>query len=71
MNRLDQLDKLSIKKNVPDFRTGDTVKVHVKVIEGTRSRIQIFQGVVIRRQGNGVSESFTRSEEHTSELQSH
>ena len=59
MNRLDQLNKLSIKKNVPDFRTGDTVKVHVKVIEGTRSRIQIFQGVVIRRQGNGVSESFT------------
>ena len=59
MNRLDALDKLSLKKGVPAFRTGDTVKVHVKVIEGTRSRIQLFQGVVIRKQGAGISEAFT------------
>ena len=59
MNKLDALNKKSIKKSVPDFRTGDTVKVHVKVIEGNRSRIQIFQGVVISRSGHGVSESFT------------
>ncbi len=59
MNKLDALNKKSIKKSIPDFRTGDTVKVHVKVIEGTRSRIQIFQGVVISRSGHGVSESFT------------
>ena len=59
MNRLDALDKASLKKGVPSFRTGDTVKVHVKVIEGTRSRIQLFQGVVIRKQGAGISEAFT------------
>ena len=59
MNKLDALNKKSIKKSIPDFRTGDTVKVHVKVIEGTRSRIQIYQGVVISRSGHGVSESFT------------
>ena len=59
MNRLDALDKLSLKKGVPAFRTGDTVKVHVKVIEGNRSRIQLFQGVVIRKQGAGMSEAFT------------
>jgi large subunit ribosomal protein L19 len=46
-------------REVPDFRAGDTVKVHVKVIEGTRSRIQIFQGVVIRRHGAGIGETFT------------
>ena len=44
---------------IPDFRAGDTVKVHVKVVEGNRSRIQVFQGVVIRRQGGGVRETFT------------
>jgi len=59
MNRLDALNKASLKKGVPSFRTGDTVKVHVKVIEGTRSRIQLFQGVVIRKQGAGISEAFT------------
>jgi large subunit ribosomal protein L19 len=59
MNRLDALDKVSLKKGVPAFRTGDTVKVHVKVIEGNRSRIQLFQGIVIRKQGAGISESFT------------
>jgi large subunit ribosomal protein L19 len=59
MNKLDALNKKSLKKSVPDFRTGDTVKVHVKVVEGNRSRIQIFQGVVISRSGHGVSEAFT------------
>ena len=47
------------RTDVPDFRAGDTVKVHVKVIEGTRSRIQVFQGVVIRRHGGGIGETFT------------
>ncbi len=59
MNRLDALNSASLKKGVPAFRTGDTVKVHVKVIEGTRSRIQLFQGIVIRKQGAGIAESFT------------
>ena len=59
MKRLDALDAASIKKNLPKLRSGDSVKVHVKVIEGTRSRIQIFQGVVTRIQGSGVGETFT------------
>lgn len=59
MNRLDALDAASIRSDVPDFRAGDTVKVHVRVVEGNRSRIQVFQGVVIRRQGGGVRETFT------------
>ena len=46
-------------RDIPDFRPGDTLKVHVKVVEGTRSRVQVFQGVVIRRQGGGVRETFT------------
>lgn len=48
-----------VKKDVPDFRPGDTVRVHVKVIEGNRERIQPFEGVVIRRRGSGLSETFT------------
>jgi large subunit ribosomal protein L19 len=59
MHRFDELDSVSMKSDVPDFRAGDTVKVHVKVVEGTRSRIQVFQGVVIRRHGGGVGETFT------------
>jgi large subunit ribosomal protein L19 len=59
MNTLDTLDAASLRDDVPDFRPGDTLKVHVRVIEGTRSRIQIFQGVVIRRQGGGIRETFT------------
>lgn len=59
MQRFDEIDKASIKDDVPEFRAGDTVKVHVKVIEGSRSRIQVFQGVVIRRHGGGVGETFT------------
>lgn len=59
MHTLDSLDAAAIRDDVPDFRTGDTLKVHVKVIEGTRSRVQVFQGVVIRRSGGGVRETFT------------
>lgn len=59
MHFLDEVDAASLKTNVPDFRPGDNVKVHVRVIEGSRSRIQMFQGVVLRRQGGGVRETFT------------
>src|SRR5690348_16861426 len=59
MNTLDGLDAESLRSDVPDFRPGDTLKVHVRVVEGSRSRIQIFQGVVIRRQGGGLRETFT------------
>ncbi|MCZ2859866.1 50S ribosomal protein L19 [Blastococcus sp. VKM Ac-2987] len=59
MNTLDALDADSLRDDIPSFRPGDTVKVHVRVIEGTRSRIQVFQGVVIRRQGGGIRETFT------------
>jgi large subunit ribosomal protein L19 len=59
MHALDHLDADSLRDDVPAFRAGDTLKVHVKVVEGTRSRIQIFQGVVIRRSGGGVRETFT------------
>lgn len=59
MKKLDALDAASIKKNLPKLRSGDTVKVHVKVVEGSRSRIQIFQGIVTRIQGSGIGETFT------------
>ena len=59
MNTLDALDADSLRSDIPQFRPGDTVKVHVRVIEGNRSRIQVFQGVVIRRQGGGIRETFT------------
>jgi len=59
MNTLDALDAESLRSDIPDFRPGDTVKVHVRVVEGNRSRIQVFQGVVIRRQGGGIRETFT------------
>ena len=59
MHTLDTIDAASLRDDVPDFRAGDTLKVHVKVVEGTRSRIQVFQGVVIRRAGGGVRETFT------------
>jgi large subunit ribosomal protein L19 len=59
MNTLDVLDAASLRADIPEFRPGDTVKVHVRVIEGNRSRIQVFQGVVIRRQGGGIRETFT------------
>jgi large subunit ribosomal protein L19 len=59
MQILDAVDAVSLRSDIPHFRPGDTLKVHVKVIEGTRSRIQVFQGVAIRRQGDGVRETFT------------
>ena len=59
MNTLDALDAQSLRSDIPDFRPGDTLKVHVRVIEGSRERNQIFQGVVIRRQGGGIRETFT------------
>ena len=59
MHNLDDVNKASLRDDIPDFRAGDTIKVHVKVIEGNRSRIQVFQGVVIRRQGGGIQETFT------------
>ena len=59
MQRFDAIDQASMKSDIPAFRAGDTVKVHVKVVEGTRSRIQVFQGVVIRRHGGGIGETFT------------
>ena len=59
MNTLDGLDAESLRTDVPDFRPGDTLKVHVRVVEGSRERVQLFQGVVIRRQGSGVRETFT------------
>src|SRR5881227_2182979 len=59
MHTLDDLDAASLRSDVPDFRPGDTLKVHVRVVEGNRERIQVFQGAVIRRQGGGIRETFT------------
>lgn len=59
MNPTDIIDRDSMRDDIPEFRAGDTVKVHVRVIEGSRERIQVFQGAVIRRQGTGVQETFT------------
>ena len=59
MQKLDELDAKSLRDNLPAFEPGDTLNVHVRVVEGNRSRIQVFKGVVIRRQGAGVRETFT------------
>lgn len=59
MNTLDALDAKSLRSDIPAFRPGDTLKVHVRVIEGSRERVQVFKGVVIRRQGGGIRETFT------------
>lgn len=59
MNPTDLVDQQRLRTDICDFGPGDTVKVHVKVVEGTRERIQVFQGVVIRRQGSGLRETFT------------
>jgi large subunit ribosomal protein L19 len=59
MHKLDIVDAASLRSDIPEFRSGDTVKVNVKVIEGNRSRVQAFQGVVIARQGGGIGETFT------------
>ncbi|WP_457207085.1 50S ribosomal protein L19 [Nocardioides sp. P5_C9_2] len=58
-NVLNELVSDTLRSDVPDFRAGDTIKVHVKVIEGSRSRVQVFQGVVIRVHGSGVGRTFT------------
>jgi large subunit ribosomal protein L19 len=59
MHILDAVDSANLRSDVPDFRAGDTVKVHVNIIEGTRSRVQVFQGVVIGKQNEGIRETFT------------
>ncbi len=59
MNIIEVLEKEQLRTDVPEFRAGDTVKVFVKVVEGTRERIQLFEGVVIARTGGGVRETFT------------
>ena len=58
MNTLDFVDKTSLRDDLPAFRPGDTINVHVKVIEGAKERIQVFKGVVLRRQGGGVERTF-------------
>ena len=59
MNKIDSVEKPRLRDDLPEFRPGDTVKVHVRVVEAGRERIQVFQGVVIRRQGGGLRETFT------------
>jgi large subunit ribosomal protein L19 len=59
MNPTDLVDQGSLRTDIPEFAPGDTLKVHVRVVEGNRERVQVFQGAVIRRQGAGVRESFT------------
>jgi large subunit ribosomal protein L19 len=59
MNPTDLVDRESLRDDIPVFAPGDTVKVHVRVVEGNRSRVQVFQGVVIRRKGSGLRETFT------------
>jgi large subunit ribosomal protein L19 len=59
MNTLDALDAKSLRSDIPNFRPGDTLRVHVRVIEGSRERVQVFTGVVIRRQGGSIRETFT------------
>ncbi|MEZ5160839.1 MAG: 50S ribosomal protein L19 [Marmoricola sp.] len=58
-NVIDSINAASLRDDNPDFRAGDTIKVHVKVVEGNRSRVQVFQGVVIKVQGSGVGRTFT------------
>jgi large subunit ribosomal protein L19 len=59
MNKTDLIEQPFLRTDLPDFRPGDTVKVHVRVVEGTRERVQVFQGVVIARSGGGIRETFT------------
>ena len=59
MHILDAVDAPSLRSDIPEFRAGDTVKVHVNIIEGNRSRVQVFKGIVIRRSGESVRETFT------------
>lgn len=59
MNTIDLVDNKSLRDDIPDFQAGDTVKVHVRVVEGNKERVQVFEGVVIARRGSGINESFT------------
>ncbi|MEZ4600138.1 MAG: 50S ribosomal protein L19 [Syntrophotaleaceae bacterium] len=59
MNVIDRLEMEQIKKNIPMFKAGDTLKVHVKIVEGDKQRIQVFQGVCIKRMNNGLGSTFT------------
>lgn len=59
MNMIQALEQEQLRKDIPAFSPGDTVRAHVKVVEGTRERVQVFEGVVIARQGSGVRETFT------------
>jgi large subunit ribosomal protein L19 len=59
MNATDVVDRDNLRDDIPDFGPGDTLKVHVRVVEGNRERVQVFQGVVIRRKGSGARETFT------------
>lgn len=59
MNLIDELEREQLKETVPELRSGDTVKVHAKVVEGTRERIQVFEGIVIRVTGGGLRKNFT------------
>src|SRR5215475_7998723 len=59
MNPTDLVDRSALRDDLPSFRPGDTLKVHVRVVEGNRERVQVFQGAVIRRQGSGARETFT------------
>lgn len=59
MHATDLVDRAQLRDNIPQFAAGDTVKVHVRVVEGSRERVQVFQGVVIARRGSGIRETFT------------
>lgn len=59
MHILDKVDAAQLRDDIPEFRAGDTLDVHMKVIEGSKSRVQVFRGVVIKRQGSGIRETFT------------
>ena len=59
MNITDLVDAKSLRDDLPEFQAGDTVKVHVRVVEGNKERVQVFEGVVIARRGSGINESFT------------
>ena len=59
MHRTDLVDRAGLRDDIPDFGPGDTLKVHVRVVEGNRERVQVFQGAVVKRQGTGVHETFT------------
>ena len=59
MNIINVLEQEQLRSDIPDFRAGDTVRVHVKVVDGSRERIQMFEGLVIKRQGGGIRETFT------------